>query len=52
MKKTDGPEPDWTIPVRLTADEWDQVIESLAMRRRHRFDVIRDKIVNQLVTEA
>lgn len=52
MPKTNGPEIDETIPVRLTADEWDHVCESLANRRRHRFDVIRDKIVDQTVAEA
>lgn len=52
MKKIDGPEPDYTIPVRLTVDEWEQVCESLAIRRRHRFDVIRNKIVEQTVTEG
>lgn len=52
MKKADGPRSDHTIPVRLTVDEWAAVCESLANRRRHRFDVIRDKIVNQTVTEA
>lgn len=49
--KTDGPVPDYTIPVRLTADDWDYVCEALANRRRHRADVIRTEIVNQTVTE-
>lgn len=52
MPKTDGPEPDWTIPVRLTPDEWNDICESLAIRRRHRFDVIRNKIVEQTVSEG
>lgn len=51
MNKTDGPVPDWTIPVRLTADEWDLVVNLLQDRPDLGSDRIIAKIVEQTVTE-